>query len=92
MIQTFKQKELKKLYETGKSGKIKKQFQRRILQILTLLNAAKEAEDMNFPGSKFQQLSGDKNDYYSVSVNHNYRIMFKFKEGEAFDVELIDYH
>jgi toxin HigB-1 len=92
MINTFKQKELKKLFETGISKKFAKTVHRKILRVLTLLDSCEEVEDMNYPGSDFHKLSGDKKEYYSVSINGNWKLIFKFKNGDAFDIEYLDYH
>ena len=51
-----------------------------------------EVKDMNFPGSNFHPLKGDLKDFYSVHVNGNWTIIFRFENGEANSVDLIDYH
>lgn len=53
---------------------------------------ALEVKDMNFPGSDFHPLKGDLKGCYSVHVNGNWTIIFRFEKGEANDVDLIDYH
>jgi len=92
VIKKFKQKKLKDLFENGKSAKIGKNLQDRILLILDILHGACTPEDANFPGSRFHGLKGDLKGFYSVSVSGNWRIIFRFENGNAYDVELIDYH
>jgi proteic killer suppression protein len=57
-----------------------------------LLDTAFVAEDMNIPGLRFHQLKGDLAGFYSVSVSGNWRVIFHFENGQATDVDLIDYH
>ena len=49
-------------------------------------------EDANFPGSNFHPLKGNLQEFYSVKVTGNWRIIYKFQDGDAYDVNLIDYH
>ncbi len=91
-IKTFKHKGLKKLFEFGSKAGVQASHVKKIQLILDLLNAALEAKDMNFPGSDFHQLRGSFKGFYSVHVNGNWTIIFRFENGEAIDVNLIDYH
>jgi len=59
---------------------------------LDLLDGAQKAKDMNFPGSDFHLLKGDLKGFFSVHVNGNWTIIFRFEKGDAHDVNLIDYH
>ena len=63
----------------------------RIREILTALDAAHPG-NMDLPGYRLHPLRGNMNGYGSVTVSRNYRIVFRFREGEATDVDLIDYH
>jgi proteic killer suppression protein len=92
MIKTFKHKGLKKFYEKGDFSKIRPEHRKKIRLILTIITAAKEIRDINFPGSNLHQLSGNYQTYWSVSVSGNWRIIFKFKEGDALDLDYLDYH
>jgi proteic killer suppression protein len=60
--------------------------------ILTLLDNALIIEDMNFPGSGLHPLKGDLAGFWSVKVNGNYRVIFRFEKENAFEVDYIDYH
>ena len=92
MIESFKQKELEKFFLTGR-GKIPPvAYYKRVARILDLLDAAVSAENMNFPGSGFHKLQPPTADRYAVSVSGNWRICFTFRNGNASQVEYIDYN
>lgn len=91
-IKTFKNKRLKKFFETGGKSGIQPALAFKIELILEQLDAAMEPKDMNFPGSDFHPLKGNLKGFYSVHVNGNWVIIFRFEEGEAVDIDLIDYH
>jgi toxin HigB-1 len=91
-IKTFKHKGLKKFFDSGSRAGIQPAHAKRIKLILDLLNGVQEAKDMNFPGSRFHPLAGNFKGFYSVWINGNWRIIFRFENGEAKDVDLIDYH
>ncbi len=91
-IKTFRHKGLKKFFESGTRSGIQPVHAKRIKLLLDLLNGAMEAKDMNFPGSDFHLLKGNLKSFYSVHVNGNWTIIFRFESGEANDVDLIDYH
>ncbi len=92
MIKSWKHKGLKKFFEKGDVSGICAQHSKRLKIILQRLNAAIRAEDMNTPGMRFHRLSGKLNDYYSVTVNKNWRITFKFEGQDALLVNYCDYH
>ena len=89
----FKHKKLRALFEKdGVSGVRADQVQR-IKHILVLLEAAKSPSSIHSqPGFRLHQLKGDRAEQWSVVVSKNWRIVFRFVDGEAFDVDLIDYH
>ena len=91
-IKKFRHKGLKKFFENGDKSGIQAVHARRIGLILDLLDNAEKAKDVDFPGSDFHLLKGDLNGYYSVHVNGNWTIVFKFEDEDACDVDLIDYH
>ena len=80
------------LYEKADHSKIRTDLGRKVENVLSRLDASKEIRDMNAPGLKLHQLKGDKKGYWSVSVGANWRITFRFENGDVFDVKLEDYH
>src|SRR5476649_1116963 len=91
-IKTFKHKGLKKFFDSGSKAGIQAAHAKKIEGILDRLDAVTEVKDMNFPGSDFHPLKGDKRGFYSVHVSGNWTIIFRFEKGDAKDVDLIDYH
>lgn len=88
----FRHKGLKKFFENGDKSGIQSAHASRIGLILDLLDGADNPKDMNFPGSDFHSLKGNLKEFYSVHVNGNWTIIFKFEDGDAYNVDLIDYH
>jgi proteic killer suppression protein len=92
MIESIQHKGLKLLWEKDNASKLPAVQIFKIRMILTLLDNAANVQDMNFPGSGLHSLSGDLSGFWSVKVNGNYRIIFRFINENAFDVDYIDYH
>jgi toxin HigB-1 len=92
LIKDFLHKGLKVFYETGKTTGIQVVHQRKLRLILARLDAIHKPEDMNLPGFDFHKLSGEMKGFYAVSVNKNWRIVFKFDGTDAYAVDYIDYH
>jgi toxin HigB-1 len=92
MIRSFRHKGLKKLYENGEPKGIKADQLEKIENILFVLSRARRAEDMDLPGFRLHPLKGDMKGLGAVTVRANWRITFRFEEGQAHDVNLIDYH
>ncbi len=92
MILGFRHRGLKRLYERGERGRISPQLVDQAEDILGLLDMAKNPEDMNLPGYRLHRLRGNLRGYWSITVSGNWRILFRFEDGNAFDIDLIDYH
>jgi len=92
MIKTFKHKGLENFFYTGSKKGIRPEHANRIALILDRLNAATELKDMNYPGSFLHQLSGDKKGLHAVKVSGNWRLFFRFIDGDAYIVDYDDYH
>lgn len=93
MIKSFAHKGLKLFFEKGDSKKLNPSHIERIRRILARLHAAKESKDMNYPGSNLHLLKAPPyRGFYSVNVSGNYRIVFRFEKGEAYDVDYLDTH
>ena len=65
---------------------------RRLRLILTLLDSATKAADMHFPGSGLHALRGDLRGFHAVRVSGNWRVLFRFEDGDVYDVDYLDYH
>jgi proteic killer suppression protein len=92
MIQKFKHKGLKRLFETGLSSGVNSQHAIRIRKVLALLETADAIEDMDLPGLGLHALRGDRKGTWAVTVSGNWRITFRLQNGEAFEVDYEDYH
>lgn len=92
MIVSFKHKALRKFYEAGNTAGIQHNHENRLRFILARLDAIHQPEDMNLPGFNFHTLKGQRKNEFSVSVNKNWRIIFKFDGKNVYDVNYEDYH
>jgi proteic killer suppression protein len=92
MIQSFKHKGLRQFFQKGDSSRIQPAHRKRLRLILTMLHAADEIVDMNFPGSNLHRLKGERGDFWSVTVSGNWRIIFRFEDGDVYEVDYLDYH
>ena len=93
MIKSFADKETKMFYETGKSRKIPATIHKVALRKLDYLHAAAVLEDLKVPpGNMLEALSGNLQGKYSIRINKQYRVVFAFRNGDAYEVEIIDYH
>jgi proteic killer suppression protein len=92
VIKNFKHRGLKRLYERGDRSAIRPDLLNAIEEILTVLDAADSPQALNLPGYRLHALKGDLKGLWTVTVRANWRIIFRFEGGDAFDVELIDYH
>ena len=92
MIQKFKHKGLKKLFESGISSGVKQQHVRRLRQILALLETAENLDDMALPGLNLHELKGKRKGTWAVQVTGNWRVTFKLQKGDVLDVNYENYH
>lgn len=92
MVQKFKHKGLKRLFESGISSGVDPQHTDRIRKILALLETAETLEDMDLPGLGLHPLKGNRKGTWVVKVSGSWRITFKIQSGDAFDVNYEDYH
>jgi proteic killer suppression protein len=92
MIKSFKHKGLEKLFLKGDSSKILQDHVKRLRLILAIIHKAKSIEDVNFVGSSLHESKGDKKGIWSVTVRANWRITFKFEDGNAYILNYEDYH
>lgn len=92
MIKSFVHKGLETFFRTGSKAGIQPHHSGKLRVQLTMLDKAKQAEDVNAPGWRLHSLSGDMNGHYSITVNGNWRITFRFEDGDAVLVNYQDYH
>ncbi|EAA2042812.1 type II toxin-antitoxin system RelE/ParE family toxin [Salmonella enterica subsp. enterica serovar Lome] len=92
MIKSFKHKGLKKFFLKGDSSGLEQQMVGRIRTRLTVIDAADNIDGIDIPGYDLHQLKGDRKDIWSVSVSGNWRITFRFVDGDAEILNLEDYH
>ncbi len=92
MSKSFKHKGLEAFFFQGTLKGIQAKHSKRLLFILELLNAAKEATDMNYPGSHLHSLKGKMKGLWALFVSGNWRVVFCFKDSNAHDVDYLDYH
>jgi len=92
VIQKFKHKGLKRLFESGISSGVDPQHVTLIRKILALLETTETLEDMDLPGLGLHPLRGDRKGTWAVKVSGNWRITFKIQNGDVFDVNYEDYH
>jgi len=92
MIRSFAHKGLQKFFYNGITKGIQRKHKLKLSLILDRLDAAHEIKDMIYPGSNFHSLKGKYEGYYSVKVSGNWRIIYKFCDGDAYLVDYLDYH
>ena len=92
MIRKIHHRGLKRLYERGDKSRVGADHLEVIEDILAFLDVAVKPRDLEKPGYNLHPLKGALKGYWSVRVSANWRIIFRFEDGDAFDVDLIDYH
>ena len=93
MIKTFADKQTFELYITGKAKRLPADILTRALRRMEYIDHATCIDDLRVPPSnRLHILRGDREGQYSISVNEQWRICFRFIDGDAYDVEITDYH
>lgn len=92
MIESFKHKGLKRFYETGSTGGIQSKHKKKLRLQLAALDTAKIIEDMDLPGFRLHPLKGNRKGLWAIDVSGNWRIVFRFEDGNACVVDYEDYH
>ncbi len=93
MIKSFADKESENFFITGKSKKIPSTIHKVALRKLDYLNSAVELNDLKVPpANNLEKLKGNLKDFYSIRINKQYRVVFKFINSNAYEVKIIDYH
>ena len=92
MIRSFRHRGLKRLYERGDASRVSANQVSRIQAALAYLDSARVPSDLALPGYRFHPLQGDLRRFWSISISGNWRIIFRFEEGDVYDIDLVDYH
>ena len=93
MIRSFRDAETEKVFRRDPSRRLPPDLQRRAHRKLLVLDAADVLEELRIPpGNRLERLSGDRLGQYSIRINDQWRICFRWNRGDAFDVEITDYH
>ena len=93
MIRSFASDETESFYTTGKSRRLPTEIRARAAMRLTQLNAATRVDDLRLPPSNhLETLKGVRKGQWSIRINDQWRVCFRFEKSDAFDVEIVDYH
>jgi proteic killer suppression protein len=92
MIRGFRHRGLRRLYERDDRSRLRADQVERIEEILGLLDVASSPRDLDISGLQLHRLRGDLKEYWSLTLSANWRIIFRVRDGEVWDVDLVDYH
>jgi toxin HigB-1 len=93
VIKTFADKRTKRLYESGKAKRFPADVAKRAARKLEYVDLAVTLDDLRTPpGNRLHTLEGDRKGQHSISINDQWRVCFRFEDGDAYNVEVCDYH
>ena len=92
MIRSIRHKGLRRLYEDDDPRGVISEHAEKLRDILARLDASATAADMDLPGFRLHPLRGSLKGFWAVTVRANWRVIFRFAEGDALDVDYVDYH
>jgi proteic killer suppression protein len=93
MIRSFRDRETEKVFQREPRTRYSRAVQRAALRKLLVLDAADSLNDLRVPpGNRLEKLAGDRSGQHSIRVNDQWRICFRWRDGDAYDVEIVDYH
>ena len=93
MIRSFADTETERLFITGRSRRLPSDVLQRAKRKLQILDSAADLKDLaSPPGNRLESLRGDRQGQHSIRINDQFRLCFRWKEGDAYDVEVADYH
>jgi len=93
MIVSFRDKETEKLWQSGRSRRLPSDLQLRAFKKLAILNAAVVLDNLKVPpGNQLEALRGDRMGQHSIRINDQYRVCSVWRDGNALEVEIVDYH
>ena len=93
VLQSFSDKDTERVWQRQRSKRLDPTNQRAALRKLLILDAADQIGDLRIPpGNRLEKLKGDRANTYSIRINDQWRICFRWRSGDAHDVEIVDYH
>ena len=93
MIRSFRDPEARRIFERGGSRRFPRNLQQIALRKLVMLDSAESLQDLRVPpGNRLEKLAGDRRGKHSVRINDRWRICFEWRDGDAYEVEIVDYH
>jgi proteic killer suppression protein len=93
MIKSFRDDDTERLFQRGPAKRLPRQLQRIALRKLLMIDAAKSLDDLRVPpANRLEKLSRDRIGQYSIRINDQWRICFEWSDGDAYEVEVVDYH
>jgi proteic killer suppression protein len=92
MIRSIRHKGLKRLYEDENPRGVIAEHVVKLRDILARLDSASTVADMDLPGFRLHPLKGELKGFWTVTVRANWRVVFRFAEGDVLDVDYVDYH
>jgi proteic killer suppression protein len=92
MVRSIRHKGLQRLYEEDDPRGVNREHAEKLRDILARLDAAGAVTDMDLPGFRLHPLKGELKGFWAVTVRANWRVIFRFADGDALDVDYIDYH
>jgi proteic killer suppression protein len=92
VIRSFRHRGLKALYEGRSERRVATDHVERLRDILAVLDRSRRSDDVNLPGFRLHPLKSGLRGYWAVSVSGNWRVTFRFEDGDVVDVDYIDYH
>ena len=93
MIRSFRDKETERVFNRLPARRLPSNITRAARRKLLILNAVEKLSDLRIPpGNRLEKLSGDRRGQHSIRINERWRICFRWRDGDAYDVEIVDYH
>jgi len=93
VIRSFRDKETERVFNRLPARRLPSDLTRSARRKLLILNAAEKLSDLRIPpGNRLEKLSGDRRGQHSIRINERWRICFRWRDGDAYDVEIVDYH